>query len=93
MGCSTLGFPVLQYLSDSAAGKESACSAGNPGSIPGLGRSPGEGIVYAHQYHCLENPHGQRSLMGYSPWGRKESDMTESLLKLMTSNLLGPGTS
>ena len=31
------------------------------------------------QYSCLENPHGQRSLMGYSPWGHKESDMTEQL--------------
>ena len=31
------------------------------------------------QYSCLENPHGQRSLVGYSPWGRKESDMTERL--------------
>jgi len=29
------------------------------------------------QYSCLENPHGQRSLVGYSPWGRKESDTTE----------------
>ena len=29
------------------------------------------------QYSCLENPHGQRSLAGYSPQGRKESDMTE----------------
>ena len=31
------------------------------------------------QYSCLENPHGQRSLAGYSPWGRKESDTTEQL--------------
>ena len=31
------------------------------------------------QYSCLENPHGQRSLVGYSPWGRKESDMTKWL--------------
>ena len=31
------------------------------------------------QYSCLENPHGQRSLAGYSPWGCKESDMTEQL--------------
>ena len=31
------------------------------------------------QYSCLENPHGQRSLMGYCPWVRKESDMTEEL--------------
>ena len=31
------------------------------------------------QYYCLENPHGQRSLAGYSSWSRKESDMTEKL--------------
>ena len=31
------------------------------------------------QYSCLENPHGQRSWVGYSPWGHKESDMTEWL--------------
>ena len=60
-------------------GKESACSAGNLGLIPGLGRSPGEGHGYPFQYSCLENPHGQRSLAGYSPWGRKESDTTEQL--------------
>ena len=42
------------------------------GSIPGLERSPGE-----RQYSCLENPHGQRSLVAYSLWGHKESDMTE----------------
>ena len=37
-------------------GKESACNAGDPGSIPGLGRSPGEGNGNALQYSCLENP-------------------------------------
>ena len=31
------------------------------------------------QYSCLENPQGQRSLAGYSPWGHKESDLTERL--------------
>ena len=36
-------------------GKESACNAGNPGSIPGLGRSPGEGNGNPLQYSCLEN--------------------------------------
>ena len=36
--------------------------------IPGLGRSPGEGYGNALHYSCLENPHGQRSLAGYSPW-------------------------
>ena len=36
-------------------GKESACNAGDPGSIPGLGRSPGEGNNNTLQYSCLEN--------------------------------------
>ena len=58
-------------------GKESACNAGDLGSIPGLGRSPGGGHGSPLQYSCLENPQGQRRLAGYSPWGRKESDMTE----------------
>ena len=37
------------------------------GFLPGLGRSPGGGHGNPLQYFCLENPHGQRSLMGYSP--------------------------
>ena len=49
------------------------------GSIPGLGRSPGGWHGNPLQYSCLENPHGQRSLVGYSPWGLKESDRTEWL--------------
>ena len=108
-----LGFP------GSSAGKESACNARDPCSIPGLERSPGEGIGYPLQYswaflvaQTVKNlptvqetwirflgwedpleestatysnilawriPHGQRSLVGYSPWGYKESDMTERL--------------
>ena len=59
--------------------KESICSAGDLGSIPGLGRCPGGGCGNPLQYSCLENPHGQRSLAGYSPQGRKELDMTEQL--------------
>ena len=47
------------------------------GSILGLGRSPGGGHGNSLQYSCLENPHGQRSLVGYSPRGRKELDTTE----------------
>ena len=100
-----VGFP------GSSASKESACTAGNPGLIPGLGSFPGERIDYPLQYSwaalvaqmvknlpemwetwvhilwrgcvkllqhsCLENPHEQRSLAGYSPWGGKESDTTE----------------
>ena len=58
-------------------GKESACNVGDVALIPGLGRYPGGGRGNPFQYFCLENPHGQRSLEGYSPWGLKELDMTE----------------
>ena len=102
------GFP------GSSAGKEFACNAGNPSSVPGQGRSPGEGIGCPLQYswaslvaQTVKNLpamretwvqkipwqrawqptavflpgefHGQRSLAGYSPWGCKESGMTEQL--------------
>ena len=58
---------------------ESAYNAGDLGSAPGLGRSPGGGDGNPFQYSCLENSRGQRSPAGYSPWGCKESDMTEQL--------------
>ena len=58
-------------------GKEPAFNAEDLGSTPGLRRSPGGGYDNPLQYSCLENPHGQRYLVGYSPWGRKESYMTE----------------
>ena len=48
--CGILGFP------GGSAGKESTCSAGDLGSIPGLGRSPGEGNSYPLQYSGLKNP-------------------------------------
>ena len=54
-------------------GKASACNVGDPGLIPGSGRSPGEGNGNPLQYFCLENS------SGYNPWGRKESDTTEPL--------------
>ena len=47
------------------------------GSIPGLGRSPGEGNGHPLQYPCLENPMERGAWRGYSPWGCKELDMTE----------------
>ena len=56
-----------------------ACKAGELSSIPGLGRSSGEGIGNPLQYSCLENPWTEKPGAGYSPWGRKESDMTEQL--------------
>ena len=68
---SLMGFP------GGSDGKESACNAGDLDSIPGLERSPGGGQGNPLQYSCLENPHGQRSLAGYSPWDCKESDTTE----------------
>jgi len=45
-------------------------------SIPGSGRSPPGEDGNPLQYSCLENPHGQRSLAGYSPQGHKELDTT-----------------
>ena len=56
-----LGFP------GGSAVKNPSANAGDLGSIPGSGRSPGEGNGNPLQYSCLENPHGQRSLVGYSP--------------------------
>ena len=65
LSVSNMDFPC------GSAGKESACNVGDPGSIPGLGSSPGEGKGYSLQYSGLENS------MDYSPWGLKESDSTE----------------
>ena len=47
--------------------------------IPWSGTAPGGGHGDSLQYSCLENLQGQRSLVGYSPWGHKESDTTERL--------------
>ena len=54
----TAGFP------GGSDGEESVYSAGDSGSIPGLGRSPGDENENPLQYSCLENPHGQRRLAG-----------------------------
>ena len=62
-----------------SGGRESACSVGGLGLIPGSGRSPGGEHGIPLQHSCLENPHGQRSPAGYSPWGHKEQDTTEPL--------------
>ena len=59
------------YMSLVAQTVKNACNVGDLNSIPGLGRSPrgvhGNPLLYS----CLENPHGQRSLAGYSPWGHR----------------------
>ena len=59
--------------------KQSACNAGDPGLIPGLGRSPGEGNGNPLQLFLPGESHGRRSMVGYSPWGHKESDTAERL--------------
>ena len=64
-------------FSGGSDGKEPTCNAGDLGSIPELGKSPGGGHGNPLQYSCLENPQGQRSLVGYNPRSCKESDMTE----------------
>ena len=63
---------LLRWLS----GKEPACNAGDAGLIPGSGKSPGEGKWPLTPGFLPGESHGQRSLVGYSPWCRKESDMT-----------------
>ena len=69
--------PIFLGFPGGSDGKESACIAGDLGSIPGLARSPGGGHGNPLQYSCLEKQRGQRSLAGYSPQGRKELDTTE----------------
>ena len=54
--------------------KKPICTVGHLGSIPGLGRSPGEDNSYLLQYSCLENPMAQKSLVNYS---HKELDMID----------------
>ena len=79
--------PTVGFLGGSD-GKESACNVGDLGSIPGLGRSPGRGHGNTLWYSCLENPDGQRSLVGYSPQGRKESDTTKQLSTAQRMHIL-----
>ena len=61
--------------------------------IPGEGDSTplGEGDGTPLQYSCLEKSHGQRSLVGCSPWGHKESDMTEQLHFHFSFSCIGEG--
>ena len=89
MDCNRPRFPVHHQLPEPSEihvhqgfprdsdGKESACNARDLGLIPGLGRSPGGGHGNPLQYSCLENPHRQRSLVGYSPWDCKELGSAE----------------
>ena len=75
-----MGFP------GGSDGEESACNAEDPGSIPGSERYTGVGNGNPLQFSCLEN-YGQRSLVGYSPVGHKESDTTQQLTHTHKSNI------
>ena len=70
-------------------GKASACNEGHQSSIPGSGRCPGEGKGSPLQHSCLENTMDGGYLIGYSPWGRKESDTTDWATSLFTIPLTG----
>ena len=72
--CTYKGFPDGMVIKNPPA---NAGDTWDAGSVPELGSSPGRGHGNPLQYSCLENPHGHRSLAGYSPRGRKESDTTE----------------
>ena len=84
----TLGFP------DGSDGKESACNAGEPGLVPGWGRSPGVGNGNLLQYSCLENPMDRGSWCS-TVWGMtEESDTTQhtrTVLQGHDSSLCKPG--
>ena len=56
MNRTELGWSLELDFPGGSDGKASACNTGDPGSIPGLGRSPGEGNGNPLQYSCLENP-------------------------------------
>ena len=75
---------MLPYLAHTvedcgSEGKASAYIVGDPGSIPGSGRSSGEVKWPPTPVLLPGKSHGQRSPVGYSPWGHKESDTTERL--------------
>ena len=67
------GFPGGSVVKNSTANEG---TTGDSSSIPGLGRYPGRGNGNPLQYSCQKKFHGQRSLVGYSPKGHKELDMT-----------------
>ena len=76
----------LGFLGDSD-GKESACSAGDLGSVPGLGRFPWRREWLPTPVFLPGEFHGQQSLLGSSPWDCRESDMTEQLTHIHRSIL------
>ena len=70
---SLCSFTLIKETPGRSTGKESTCNAGDPGSIPGLGRSTGEGNGYPFQSSGLENSKGRRNLAGYTVHGVAEN--------------------
>jgi len=70
-------FKGVQGFPGSPDGKETACNAGDPGSVPVLGRSPGEGNSSPLQYSCLGNPKDRGAWWAIVHGVAKELDMTE----------------
>ena len=75
----------LQYSWVSLVAQMIKSDVGDLGSIPRLRRSPGGGHGTPLQYSCLENPHGQRSLVDHSPWGHKQSMGSDTTERLSTA--------
>ena len=72
---------IIACFPGGSDGEESACNAGKLGLSPGLGRSPGEGKGYPLLVFQPGEFHGW-----YSPWGHKESDMTEQFSHKISLN-------
>ena len=66
-----MGFPGCSAVKNTPG---NAGDIGDAGLIPGLEGCPGEGNGNPLQYSCLRESHGQTSLVGFRPWGRKETD-------------------
>ena len=71
LGLNTVLLICRVGFSGGSDSKESACNSGDLGLILGFGRPPKGGHGNPLQYSCWENPHGQRSLVGSSPWGHR----------------------
>ena len=69
---------IKQGFSGGSVGKQPICNAGLVGSIPGSGRPPWRKVWQPTSVFLPGKYHGQRSLVGYSPWGRSQRDMTEA---------------
>ena len=93
VGCtgnaSLWGLQGLMGASLVAQVAESACIAGDSGSVPGLGRSPGEGNSNPFRYSCLENPMDRGAWRATVHGVQKDLGMTEQLTHTYTQGLMG----